>query len=93
MIYRSIFTNDWKHSEKKIIEFYNARGSAEKAFDMMNNDFGWNRLPFSWLDENTVYLSIIGMCRSLYKSLIDKYSEKIKFLESNFRLKKLFSYL
>lgn len=88
MIYRSILTNDWKKSEKKIIEFYNARGSAEKVFDMMNNDFGWNKLPFSWMHENLVYLIITGMCRSLYKYLITKYSKKIKFLEPNFRLKK-----
>lgn len=30
MIYRGILTNDWKTSEKKIIEFYNARGSAKE---------------------------------------------------------------
>lgn len=88
MIYRSILTNDWKKSEKKIIEFYNARGSAEKVFDMMNNDFGWNKMPFSWMHENLVYLIITGMCRSLYKYMITKYSKKLKFIESNFRLKK-----
>lgn len=88
MIYRGILTNDWKWGEKRIIKFYNARGSAEKVFDMMNNDFGWNRLPFSWLQENTVYLIIMSMCRNLYKYLIEKYSKKFDFLENNFRLKK-----
>ena len=67
MIYRGIITDDWKWGEKRIIKFYNARGSAEKVFDMMNNDFGWNKLPFSWLQENTVYLIIMSMCRNFYK--------------------------
>ncbi|MCP4176684.1 MAG: IS1380 family transposase [bacterium] len=39
-VYRSILSNDNKSSEKEIIEFYNARGTSEKVFDVMNNDFG-----------------------------------------------------
>lgn len=40
--YRSILTNDHKGAEKKVVEYYNARGSSKKIFDEMNNDFGWN---------------------------------------------------
>ena len=38
-IYRCILTNDHESSEKEIIEYYNQRGSAEKLFDIQNNDF------------------------------------------------------
>jgi hypothetical protein len=38
--YRCILTNDWASTEKEVIEYYNARGSSEKIFDIQNNDFG-----------------------------------------------------
>ena len=49
-IYRSILTNDHQSTEKEVIEYYNQRGSVEKIFDEMNNDFGWKHLPFSFLN-------------------------------------------
>ena len=87
MIYRCILTNDWKTSEKKIIVFYNARGSAERVFDLMNNDFGWNKLPFSRMEENTVYIIMTAMCRSFFKHLVEKLANKQWFLP-NIRIKK-----
>jgi len=53
-IYRAIITNDRTSTEKEVIEYYNQRGGAEKIFDEMNNDFGWKKLPFSFLEQNTV---------------------------------------
>lgn len=41
--YRSILTNDLTSHEKEVIEYYNQRGSNEKVFDVMNNDFGWKQ--------------------------------------------------
>jgi hypothetical protein len=87
MVYRGILTNDWKTSEKKIIEFYNARGAAERVFDVMNNDFGWNKLPFSRMEENTVYLIMTAMCKSFYKYLVEKLARRQWFLP-NIRIKK-----
>jgi NMD protein affecting ribosome stability and mRNA decay len=52
MKYRTILTNDWTSSEQEIIEYYNQRGKIEKVFDVMNNDFRWKRLPFSFLNQN-----------------------------------------
>ena len=54
--YRCILTNDHKSSEREIVEFYNLRGGKERIFDDMNNGFGWNRLPKSFMGENTVFL-------------------------------------
>ena len=87
-VYRAILTNDELSSEKQVIEFYNARGTSEKIFDVMNNDFGWSKLPFSFLNENTVYLIVMAMCRAVYQWLLNRYSKVFPSLEPVFRLKK-----
>jgi len=46
-IYRALITNDDIWDKKQITSFYNKRGSSEKTFDVMNNDFGWSKLPGS----------------------------------------------
>lgn len=87
-IYRAIITNDSALSEQGVIEFYNQRGASEKIFDELNNDFGWKRLPFSFLNQNTVYMMIMSMCRNFYLHLVEKISTKVTFIKSSFRLKK-----
>jgi len=87
-IYRAIATDDWDTSDKEVIEYYNQRGAAEKIFDEMNNGFGWKKLPFSFLQENTVYMLLMAMCRNFYLIILKKISEKVSFVKSNFRLKK-----
>lgn len=42
MKYRSILTNDYKSSEKEVIEYYNKRGAEEKVIDIMNPTFRIN---------------------------------------------------
>lgn len=86
--YRAIITNDESLSNKEVIEYYNQRGAAEKIFDEMNNDFGWKNLPFSFLEENTVYMLLTAMCRNFYLYFLRKIAEKVPFVKANFRLKK-----
>ena len=86
--YRAIATDDKDSSNKEIIEYYNQRGAGEKIFDEMNNDFGWKNLPFSFLQENTVYMMLMAMCRNFYLIILEKISQKVSFVKSNFRLKK-----
>jgi hypothetical protein len=87
-IYRAILTNDRKASDKEIIEYYNQRGAAEKIFDEMNNDFGWKKLPFSFLEQNTVFMLIMAMCRNFFLHLLTVFSEKVTFVKTTYRLKK-----
>jgi hypothetical protein len=87
-IYRAIITNDIEMNDDQVIEYYNQRGSSEKIFDEMNNDFGWKNLPFSFLHENTVYMLITAMCRNFYLYILAKLSKKMPFIENTFRLKK-----
>lgn len=86
--YRAILTNDKDSSNKEVIEYYNQRGAGERIFDEMNNDFGWKNLPFSFLQENTVYMMLMAMCRNFYLIILEKFSKKVPFVKSNFRLKK-----
>lgn len=87
-IYRAIITNEWSMSDEEIVWFYNQRGASEKIFDEMNNDFGWGNLPFSYLEENTVYMLITAMCRNFYLYFLNKVASKVDFIENTFRLKK-----
>lgn len=87
-IYRAILTNDLESSDREIIEYYNQRGASEKIFDEMNNDFGWKKLPFSFLEENTVFMLVMAMCRNLYLHLLNVFSKKVSFVKTSYRLKK-----
>lgn len=86
--YRSIITNDKKWSEEQIVSFYNKRGSSERTFDAMNNDFGWAKLPFSFLNQNTAFMIITALYANFYRYMIGCFSKKISWLKENFRLKK-----
>lgn len=87
-IYRAILTNDKASSEQEIIQYYNQRGAAEKVFDEMNNDFGWSKLPFSFLEENTVFMIVMAMCRNFFLHLLAVFSQKVPFIKNTYRLKK-----
>jgi hypothetical protein len=86
--YRCILTNDWDSTEKEVIEYYNGRGSSEKIFDIQNNDFGWNHLPTSNMDANTVYLIITAMLKNFYNYLVQKVSTVFTDILPTSRLKR-----
>lgn len=69
-IYRAILTNDWDADEEYIIGFYNQRGSKEKIFDQLDNDFGWNYPPKSFLNQNAVFMVLTSMIRNFYCGLL-----------------------
>lgn len=87
-VYRCILTNDHDSSEKEVIEYYNARGAQERVFDRMNNDFGWKRLPFSSLKQNTVFLLVMAMLSNFYLLLVSGLSKKLDFVKPTDRLKR-----
>lgn len=87
-IYRCILTNDTEMTMDEVVEFYNQRGSVEKQFDVLKNDFGWKNMPFSKLEQNNTFLIITAICKNLYEYIIRSYSIKNKFLSATFRIKK-----
>jgi hypothetical protein len=86
--YRAILTNNKVLRTEEVAEFYNHRGAMEKQFDILKNDFGWNHMPFSRLQQNTVFLYITAICRNLYHNIINYFSKIIKSLKPTFRVKK-----
>jgi len=86
--YRAIMTNNMEMSDLDVINFYNDRGNSERLFDEMNNDFLWKKMPFSFLEQNTVFLIMMAICRNLFHFLKDFISTKVDFVKKSFRLKK-----
>jgi hypothetical protein len=86
--YLFIITNDWDISEKEAIIFYNKRGDSERVFDIQNNDFNWNSMPHSFLEENTVYLIIMAVAHIIYKWLLNIFAQVVDGLTKTSRLKK-----
>jgi hypothetical protein len=86
--YKALITNDFEMHDDQAIEFYNQRGKQEREFDILKNDFAWNKIPFSKLEQNTVFLYITAMCRNIYQYIICRFSKMFKHLSSHFRLKK-----
>lgn len=91
-MYRAIITNDWDMTEKEVVEFYNQRGAIEKNFDELGNDFNWKRIPFSFLEENAVFLHISAIAKVIYQYIITRFSKKVSFLKPTFRLKKFITH-
>ena len=48
------------------------RGGKERIFDDMNNGFGWNRLPKSFMAQNTVFLLMTALIRNFYKAVVQR---------------------
>ena len=85
--YRCILTNDYESSALDIVEFYNLRGGKERIFDDMNNGFGWNRLPKSFMAQNTVFLLMTAIIRNFYKAIIQRVEVRKFGLKASSRIK------
>ncbi len=72
----------------KAIKFYNQRGNNEKLFDKLKNDFNWKRMPYSFLEENVVYLAIMAFAYLVFQYLLRFFSRVIDGLDVRARLKK-----
>ena len=86
--YRGILTNDMDWANEEVVSFYNQRGGTERTFDMMNNDFGWSKLPCSFLNQNTAFMIMTAIYSNLYQFIIATFSKKVSWLNESFRLKK-----
>lgn len=85
--YYSILTSNKSMNKIEVLNFYNKRGAMERNFDDLKNNFNWKRLPFSYLNENLVFMVIGAISNIIYQYLIKKFSKKLDFVKRNFRLK------
>lgn len=87
--YKSVITNDLDSSIENGLAFYYRRGVAERQFDVLKNDMGWNNLPFSVLAQNTVFLYLTAMVKNLYDKILEVISSRYKLIKPNLRMKRL----
>ena len=85
--YRCIITNDYGSTDEEIVEFYNQRGAKERIFDDLNNGFGWDRLPRSFMAENAVFLILTALIRNFYQMLMSRHDLKDFGLKDTSRVK------
>lgn len=83
----AIITNNLTMTDEEVIRFYNQRGEIERNFDDLKNNFNWGHLPFSFLNENTVFMIISAIVSIIYQYLIQKFSKKVDFVKCTHRLK------
>ena len=57
------------------------------GFGDMNNGFGWNRLPKSFMGENTVFLLLTAIIRNFYKFIMARFDVKRFGLKATSRIK------
>ena len=77
-----------------VTEFYNKRGDSEKNFDILNNDFNCNRLPFSFLNANVVYLFAAAISFTLFEWVKQRFFAKGAITNTTMRCKKfLFDFI
>lgn len=86
--YSIIITNDYESNIDQVVFYYNNRGAIEREFEVLKYDFGWQKLPFSSLQENQVYLQVMAICRNIYEYIIGLFSKKVKGLNPKYRIKK-----
>lgn len=86
-IYRSIITNNRQLSDLDVVWTYNQRGAIEKNFDQLNNDWNWQKLPFSFLSENTAYMLVMAMGAIMYNYLVKLFASRVDFIQDTHRLK------
>jgi hypothetical protein len=85
--FTGILTNNKTLTNKEVYYFYNKRGAIERNFDDLKNNFNWSRLPFSFLNENTVFMIISAVAYIIYQYIINVFSKKVDFVKKNFWLK------
>ena len=93
-IYRAILTNDHDSAEERVDDKYIQRGVCEKNFDVQNNDFGWAHLPFSTMEDNTVFMLFAAMQKNFCQYLPDKACRVFHRVDMRSRLKRfVFSFI
>ena len=85
--YFGLITNIEDMTEEELIHFYNQRGQEEKRFADLKNNFNLKRLPFSLLEENTVFMIMSCIAYNIYQYAVLTIKKVVKTLNPNIWLK------
>jgi len=77
---------DWEKTYRYVIS---REKKTDNQGDLFTDDFHWKKMPFSFLEQNTVFLILMAICRNMFQFLTDYISKKVDFIKPNFRLKKV----
>ena len=86
--YYGILTNNYEKTPKDVLVYYNNRAAAEPNFDILNNDFNWSHLPFSFLNQNTVFMILSAISLIIFEWIKKLYSKIVDFINPKMRMKK-----
>jgi hypothetical protein len=54
----------------------------------MNNDFGWKRMPFSFLNQNNTFMIVTAMIKNFYTYFVNLVSKVFENIPPTTRLKR-----
>ncbi len=88
-MYRAIMTSIMDLSDHEIWKLYNKRGGIERVFDELKNHFNWGRLPFSFLNTNTVFMLVSAIAYNIFQYLKTWAAKKVPHVvQKKYRLEK-----
>ncbi len=85
-VYRGVLTSNTDLSMEEVILFYDGRGRVERNFELLKQ-FNIRRLPFSFLNENAVYMIITMMSLNIFRFLTKEFSQKVDFVQESMFLR------
>jgi len=62
-----------------VTRFYNGRDDNERNFDILNNAFNCNQLPFSFMDANMVYMFAAALSFPLFDPIAIRWIKQVFF--------------
>ena len=93
--YKFIITNDFQRLPEQLMIEYNHRGTSERQFSFMKQDFGWRMPPFCKMKHNTVFLIASALANNIFRAMVRifigdvpgmKFSQRLKEFIKNFIL-------
>lgn len=85
--YYAIITNNKTMSDREVVVYYNQRATQERLIDDLKRDFHWTNPPFSFMNQNAVYMVVGAIGCLIYRHLIKIFSRKLKFVRKTYQLK------
>lgn len=90
-LYKFYVTNDYKAKSEDIVMEYNNRGTSERNFSFMKQDFGWRFPPFSELNQNAVFLIIASLANNIFRGMANKFKGQVPTINLKNRVRKFFT--
>lgn len=86
-LYKFYITNDDEKTAEEIVREYNIkRGTAERKFSFLKQDFSLSQMAFDKMQHNTVFLICAALSHNVFKGALELFKDKVPGLKSTHRL-------